>query len=63
MQQVARWYDVRIEYDKGFTEKKFFTGEIRREVPVSKLLQMMELTGIARFRVTGNTVVVLPYTS
>lgn len=63
MQQVARWYDVQIEYDKGFTEKKFFTGEIRREVPVSKLLQMMELTGIARFRVTGNTVVVLPYTS
>lgn len=63
MQQVARWYDVRIEYDKAFTEKKFFTGEIRREVPVSKLLQMMELTGIARFRITGNTVVVLPFTS
>jgi ferric-dicitrate binding protein FerR (iron transport regulator) len=63
MQQVARWYDVRIEYDKAFTEKKFFTGEISREVPVSKLLQMMELTGIARFRITGNTVMVLPYTS
>lgn len=61
MQQLARWYDVDIEYDKTFKEKKNFTGEIRRNVPVSKLLQMMEMTGIARFRIIDNTVVVMPF--
>lgn len=61
IQQLARWYDVDIEYDKAFKEKKNFTGEIRRNVPVSKLLQMMEMTGIARFRIIDNTVVVMPF--
>lgn len=62
MEQVARWYDTRIEYDRHFREQKFFTGEIKRNLPVSKLLQMMELTGIARFRIVDNTILVLPYT-
>ncbi|HTN05988.1 FecR domain-containing protein [Agriterribacter sp.] len=62
MDQVARWYDVRIEYRKDFKEQKFFTGEIKRNVPVSKLLQMMELTGIAQFSIINGTIMVLPYT-
>ena len=62
MEQVARWYDTRIEYDRHFREQKFFTGEIKRNLPASKLLQMMELTGIARFRIVDNTILVLPYT-
>lgn len=61
MPQVARWYDVSIAYEGQFGESKFFTGEIKRDVPVSKLLEMMELTGIARFRINGNTILVQPY--
>jgi ferric-dicitrate binding protein FerR (iron transport regulator) len=61
MQQLARWYDVKIEYDPAFRERKFFTGEIRRNVPVSKLLEMMELTGIARFRIMNNTIMISAY--
>jgi ferric-dicitrate binding protein FerR (iron transport regulator) len=59
--QLSRWYDVSIVYDRHFNPSKYFTGEIKRNVPVSKLLQMMEMTGIARFRITNNTVTVLPY--
>jgi transmembrane sensor len=62
MQQLSRWYDVQVRYDKSFKEKKFFTGEIKRDVPISKLLKMMELTGIASFRIANNTVLVLPNT-
>ncbi|MCW3119895.1 MAG: hypothetical protein JWM28_3977 [Chitinophagaceae bacterium] len=62
MKQLARWYDVSIEYDQGFKEQKFFTGEIKRNVPVSKLLQMMELTGIAKFKIKDNVILVLPQT-
>jgi hypothetical protein len=59
--QLSRWYDVQVAYDRHFNPSKYFTGEIKRNVPVSKLLQMMEMTGIARFRITNNTVTVLPY--
>ncbi len=58
MQQIARWYDVQIVYDSSFASKKFFTGEIKRSVPVSKLLGMMEETGIARFKIESNTIIV-----
>lgn len=61
MQQVSRWYDVQIAYDKKFNEQKFFTGEIKRSVPVSKLLQMMELTGIARFRINERAILIQRY--
>ncbi len=59
--QLSRWYDVQVVYDRHFDQPKFFTGEIKRNVPVSKLLQMMEMTGIARFGIKNNTVTVLPY--
>lgn len=61
MEQVSRWYDVHIVYDREFKEQKFFTGEIKRNVPVSKLLQMMELTGIGRFRISESTIMIQPY--
>lgn len=61
MEQVARWYNVRIEYDRSFREQKFFTGEIKRNVPVSKLLEIMELTGIARFSIANDIITVQPY--
>jgi transmembrane sensor len=61
MQQLSRWYDARIVYDKTFLEKKLFTGEIKRSVPVSKLLQMMEMTGIARFKIAKKVITILPY--
>jgi ferric-dicitrate binding protein FerR (iron transport regulator) len=58
MQQISRWYDVQIMYDRSFRRNKFFTGEIKRNVPVSKLLGMMELTGIAKFKIEGNTIII-----
>ena len=61
MSQLARWYNVRIEYDSRFREQKYFTGEIKRNVPVSKLLQMMELTGIASFKISEGKILVQPY--
>ena len=61
MSQLARWYNVRIEYDSRFREPKYFTGEIKRNVPVSKLLQMMELTGIASFKIIEGKILVQPY--
>lgn len=61
MNQVARWYDVQVQYDRRFTTKPFFTGEIKRNLPLSQLLQMMELTGIARFKIQNRILAIYPY--
>ncbi|MEO7140058.1 MAG: FecR domain-containing protein, partial [Ferruginibacter sp.] len=61
MVQLARWYDVHVAYDPRFKEQQFFTGEIKRNVPLSELLQMLELTGIARFKIHDGTILIQPY--
>lgn len=62
MAELGRWYGTSVVYDRDFDRGKSFTGEISRQVPLSKLLDMMAMTGIAGFKVDKNTVYVLPYT-
>ncbi|PZP49832.1 MAG: hypothetical protein DI598_06970 [Pseudopedobacter saltans] len=56
MAQISNWYGVDIAYRDGFQPKGVsFTGEMSRKEPISKLLSLMEMTGIASFKVSGNT--------
>lgn len=56
MAQISNWYGVDIAYRDGFQPKGIsFTGEQSRNEPISKLLSLMEMTGIASFKVSGNT--------
>ncbi len=56
MRQIARWYDVDIEYKDNVGMQ--FTGQITRNNNVSKVLEMLELTEEVKFRVGGKKVVV-----
>lgn len=58
MRQIARWYDVNVEY-KG-TISEHIGGTISRNVNVSKVLEMLEMTGIVKFQVNGKKVIVMP---
>ena len=57
MRQVARWYDVEVQYE-GDVEDKSFAGSIPREHNVSEVLRMLELTGKIRFSIEGRTIIV-----
>ena len=57
MRQISRWYNVDIQYPDN-KQNGHFTGYISRNVPVSKVLKMLEETGDLRFQVTGRTIVV-----
>ncbi len=57
MRQIARWYDVEVQYE-GNMEDKSFAGAIPRENNVSEVLRMLELTGKIRFSVEGRTIIV-----
>jgi hypothetical protein len=57
MSQVARWYGAEIVYKDKISEE--FVGKIPRDVPVSKLLNYLEATGLVHFQVEGHTIVVM----
>lgn len=58
MRQVARWYGAEVVYQGNVTHH--FMGTIPRDVPVSRLLKMLELTGRVSFVVEGNKIIVKP---
>ena len=57
VRQLVRWYDIKAAYPGG-VPKQHFTGYIRRQVPVSQVLHMLELAGGVSFTIEGNTITV-----
>ncbi|HLY68733.1 MAG TPA: FecR domain-containing protein [Puia sp.] len=57
MLQVARWYDATISYQDNVSQH--FNTTIPREVPVSKLLHLLEATGSVHFSVDNKKITVL----
>lgn len=58
MRQVSRWYDVEVIF-KGSIEDDGFTGKISRNVPLSKLLNVLEQYEL-HFTVEGKKIIVQP---
>jgi ferric-dicitrate binding protein FerR (iron transport regulator) len=57
MRQMARWYDVEVVY-KNHPEDQY-TVSLSRNVPVSKLLKYLELSGGVKFKIEGKKIVVM----
>jgi len=58
MRLIARWYDVEVVYKAPVAAH--FRGIIPRNVPVSQVLKMMELTGEVHFEIKGKQLIVSP---
>ena len=58
MNQIARWYDVEVEY-KGAINK-VFAGTISRNVSASTILKILEATGGVSFKIEGKKIIVSP---
>ncbi|WP_199138311.1 FecR family protein [Pedobacter sp. ASV12] len=57
LDQIARWYDVKIEY-KGTPGTKKYSGDIRREASLNQVLQMLNAVSGAQFDLKDRTVTV-----
>ncbi|MFT3823888.1 MAG: DUF4974 domain-containing protein [Chitinophagaceae bacterium] len=57
MRQVSRWYNVDVVYE-GHPVNQHFNGVITRNVPVSEVIKMLELTKTMHFDVEGDKIVV-----
>ncbi|MDN5284606.1 MAG: hypothetical protein JWR38_880 [Mucilaginibacter sp.] len=57
MKEVARWYDVEVEY-QGKIPQSHISGSISRRNNLSQILNMLELTGGVHFSIDGRKIIV-----
>ena len=57
MRQVARWYNVEVVYDTPVSGH--FVAEIPRNVPLSQVLKLLELTDQVHFKLEGRKITVI----
>jgi len=57
MRQVEKWYNVDIAYEA--TIPYSFVAKISRNVNVSDLFKILELTDLVHFRIEGNKITVM----
>lgn len=57
MRQIARWYDVDIEYAGNIPSDKF-EGEIPRNSHITEVLKMLELSNV-HFKIEGKKLIIL----
>jgi ferric-dicitrate binding protein FerR (iron transport regulator) len=57
MRQVERWYDADVEFKNDVN--LHLNATIERDVPVSKLLQILEETGQVHFKIEGKKITVM----
>lgn len=58
MKQLARWYDVEVEIQGNIPAH--FGGTISRDVSVSKVFEMLKLTGELNYKIEGRKIIVSP---
>lgn len=60
MKQIARWYDVDVEY-VGDVKNELFAGSLPRSANVSQVLSLLELTKTVKFSLEDKKIIVKPY--
>lgn len=56
MRELSRWYDVDVVYQGKIPDDKF-SGSLSRNVNISKVLTLLEFTGI-NFKIEGRTLII-----
>lgn len=59
MRQISRWYNVDVNFNDSLNVR--LNGSIAREVKVSEVFKMIELTGEVKFNIEGRKITVLKY--
>jgi len=58
MRQLARWYDVDIQYEGAIPQREF-SGKMQRNLNASQVLDLLSFTKI-HFRIEGKKIIVTP---
>jgi hypothetical protein len=58
MRQVARWYDVEVDFE-GKIPSEGFTGKVSRNVPLSKFIKVLKLNDV-NVKTEGRKIIIAP---
>lgn len=58
MNTLSRWYDIQVFYENPAVRKVTFSGNLKRYDSFDKIIGMLEMTGMAHFKVNGNTIII-----
>src|SRR5690606_27554443 len=58
MESLARWYDLEVSYDADVRNLEF-TGTISKYEQIEKVLEVIELTDVVKFKREGRRVIVM----
>ena len=58
MRTLGRWYDVEVFYANEQVKEAMFNGNLKRYDDFNQIVKMLEMTGVAHFKIQGNTIVV-----
>jgi transmembrane sensor len=59
MRQLARWYDVEVNYE-GTPPDVQFEGKIDRNLPLNELIKSLENQNNIHFQIQGRSIIVMP---
>lgn len=57
MKKIARWYNVKVQY-AGIIPTEGLGGTMSREQNLSKVLDVLQSTGLVKFKINGDVVIV-----
>lgn len=60
MKQIARWYDIQVEYSEPHLKSISINGLISRSKPLSIVLERLGAAGQMRFKINGRNVTAMP---
>jgi len=55
MAKLSRWYDIKVQYEDEAVKRTVFFGTISKFENISKVLRMLERTGVVKFEVKNRT--------
>lgn len=58
MRTLVRWYDVNVLYTSERVKEAMFNGNLKRYDDFNRIVEMLEMTGVAHFKINGNTIVI-----
>jgi ferric-dicitrate binding protein FerR (iron transport regulator) len=61
MKQLSRWYNVEVVYENNSRSSTQFVGTIPRNVPLSEVLHLLELTGHVQFSIENSSKILVRY--
>lgn len=61
MRTLSRWYNVKVNYEKGMDTMLHFTGRIRKYKNITGILEKLEMTEKIQFNVEGREVKVIKF--